>query len=135
MHHRTHVPHNRSRLIRHLAIGLLLLAAPLAAQFPEKFENLQILPEDISPADLKATMNSFKAALGVRCTFCHVREGNPPEFNYPLDKKDRKRKARVMLQMVAAINGTFLPRVKDDEHHSPSASCITCHRGKETPQE
>lgn len=135
MHHRTLFPRYRPRPFRPWAVLILLLAAPLAAQFPEKFENLQILPADISPADLEATMESFKAALGVRCTFCHVREGTPAEFIYPLDKKDPKRKARVMLQMVAEINGTFLPRIRNDEQHDPVVSCMTCHRGKQNPEE
>ena len=115
----------------------MLLAAPLSAQswVPDQFVNLKMLPKDISKEDLVTQMNTFRDALGVRCTYCHVREGDPERFNFPSDAKSHKVKARVMFEMVAAINGTYLPRVKDDEHHAPEVSCMTCHRGKKMPEE
>lgn len=111
-----------------------LLATPVRGQIPDEFFNLKVLPEEIAKRDLVNTMKSFTRALGVRCEFCHVGEGNLSNFDFPSDKKVRKVKARVMLQMVAAINGDYLPRIKDDEHHMPEVSCITCHRGKQMPE-
>ena len=85
-----------------IRIGLLLaavLAAPVdaAAQWPpERFSNLQVLPQDISLGELVATMRGFASALGVRCNHCHV--GTDPDdlstFQFPSDEKYTKRKAR-----------------------------------------
>ena len=125
----------RRHLMWFIAITMLL-AAPLTAQawIPDEYFNLKMLPKDISKEDLVNTMRSFREGLGVRCTYCHVREGNPEQFNFPSDDKGTKKKARVMFEMVAAINGTYLPRIKDDEYHSPEVSCMTCHRGKQMPE-
>ena len=126
----------RKHFILPIAMAMLL-AAPLSAQawIPDQYFNLKMLPKDIAKEDLVKTMNSFKDALGVNCTYCHVREGKPPIFDFPADDKGQKVKARVMFEMVAAINGTYLPRIKDDEYHTPEVSCMTCHRGKNTPEE
>ncbi|MCH8327203.1 MAG: c-type cytochrome [Candidatus Marinimicrobia bacterium] len=117
------------------AIGVAaLLAVPVSGQIPDMFVNLKVLPGDIAKADLVNTMKSFTKALGVRCEYCHVGEGDLANFDFPSDKKKHKVKARVMLEMVAAINGDYLPRIKDDDNHMPEVSCMTCHRGKKMPE-
>jgi hypothetical protein len=56
-----------------IALGILLLAGtPAAAQFPDKFTNLKVLPKDISKRELESTMRGFAFALSVRCDHCHV---------------------------------------------------------------
>ena len=40
-------------------VALLLAITPAAAQFPDKFTNLQVLPKDISKNDLQAPMRGF----------------------------------------------------------------------------
>src|SRR5258708_32455280 len=47
--------------------ALLLTGTPAAAQFPDKFTNLKVLPKDISKHEMESTMRSFAFALGVRC--------------------------------------------------------------------
>ena len=68
------------------AIAALALPAPvssLAAQAPEKFENLQVLPKDIARDSLLQIMRGFAFALGVRCEHCHVQhEGQQPPFKF-----------------------------------------------------
>src|SRR5262249_36704395 len=48
------------------------------------FKNLQVLPKDISHDSLDAIMDGFKAALGVKCSFCHAPSKDPnqpwPDF-------------------------------------------------------
>jgi hypothetical protein len=39
--------------------GFLCWSAPAAAQFPEKFTNLQVLPKDITRAQLQSTMRGL----------------------------------------------------------------------------
>ena len=56
-----------------LAVALFLAAVPLAsAQIPDHFTNLQVLPKDMSKADLQSTMRKFAFALNVRCPYCHM---------------------------------------------------------------
>lgn len=46
-------------------LGIMFCAVPAAAQFPEKFTNLQVLPKDISRKQLESTMRRFAFALNV----------------------------------------------------------------------
>jgi predicted trehalose synthase len=106
-------------------------------------KNLQILPQDISRDELIAIMRTFTRSLGVRCNHCHVVTATEPKevLDFPSDAKEEKRVARVMMQMTANINRTWLPRVEVAEGHPmPAAnqiedqvSCWTCHRGKTEP--
>lgn len=102
-------------------------------QRPER--NLKILPKDISKDDLQATMKSFTQALGVRCDFCHVGEGDDlRQYKFGLDDKDHKITARLMMNMVNEVNGKFMAQIKDHDGESPQVTCISCHRGKSEPE-
>lgn len=123
---------------RLLACLLALAALPsiARAQFPpEKLKNLKVLPKDIPVRALLDTMRTFAGALGVRCTFCHVgNEGEPlSSFDFAADKKPEKEKARVMMRMVASINGEHLPKLPSREQPPVAVSCVTCHRGISVP--
>jgi hypothetical protein len=113
---------------------LLGSAASAHAQIPERFENLQVLPTDISRDSLVGIMRSFSFGLGARCVFCHVGEDSPTlaDVDFKSDDRPTKRKAREMLRMVADINETLadLP-----ERGSPPivVRCATCHRGISRP--
>jgi tetratricopeptide (TPR) repeat protein len=124
------------RLITFL-FALVTVPAIASAQFPpEKTKNLKVLPKDMPVRAVLDTMRTFAGALGVRCTFCHVgNEGEPlSSFDFASDKKPEKEKARVMLRMVAAINGDHLPKLKDREQPPVMVSCMTCHRGVAVPR-
>ncbi len=138
----------------------LLARGTLQAQggVPDKFENLQVLPKDISRDSLETVMRGFTGALGVRCEYCHVRAaGNaappPPDtagraggggrgrggfggnrMDYKSDDKVEKKRARFMLKMVQQINGTILPDLPERPEHPVSVSCQTCHHGQNRPQ-
>jgi hypothetical protein len=89
------------------------LAFPLRAQIPEKFENLKVLPADITRPQLLQVMRGFALGLGVRCQFCHVGEEGQPlsTFDFKSDEKPTKRTARVMLRMVHDINESYLSQL------------------------
>ena len=77
-------------------MAAFLLAAPVAAQMPEKFENLQYFPKDIPRDSLIQHMRAFSLTLGVRCQYCHT-GGDGVSFrgvNFASDEKPAKRKAR-----------------------------------------
>ncbi len=90
-------------------IAALVLAAPLAAQLPDSFENLEVLPKDIGQRELIEVMKGFSGALGVRCQHCHVGEEGKPlsDFDFVSDERPAKDAARVMMRMTEKINSGF----------------------------
>lgn len=124
-----------------LGLVLMALARPLAAQTPEKFENLKVLPKDIPREQLLATMRGFALGLGVRCEYCHQEKagaapgpGGNIELDFKSDKKPTKEKARFMLHMVANINDTILARLEHRSDPPVRVMCVTCHRGSPLPK-
>lgn len=118
---------------------LLILAAwtaPLYAQQGKDIfsdpENLKVLPEDISPVELRNTMRGFAMDLGVRCETCHVGEAGQPleTFDFAADDKENKQIAREMLRMVRAINKEHIGMI---EGARLEVTCLTCHRGIQRP--
>jgi hypothetical protein len=104
--------------------ALLVVAGRLAAQKPLPTpKNLQVLPKDISPRELKATMESFADQLGVKCTFCHVLD------EYDRDDKQHKKDARRMIKLVQDMR-TNAARYFVDEVKPERINCWLCHRGK-----
>ncbi|HEX4951104.1 MAG TPA: c-type cytochrome, partial [Blastocatellia bacterium] len=85
-------------------------------------KNIQAL-KGLPDSQLTHVMNYFNAALGVQCTFCHVRENNAMAFD-----KDHEHKtiAREMIKMVQDLN-------QKDFKGRNVVSCYTCHQGKAVP--
>jgi tetratricopeptide (TPR) repeat protein len=117
-----------------LFLCIILFSLASLGQIPEKFTNLQVLPKDISKAELTGIMRNFAGDLGVRCGFCHV-GGDPNTLqgvNFPSDESEKKKTARAMMRMVQGINQEYL--VKLGRKPSPTVTCVTCHRGLSEPQ-
>jgi len=125
-----------------LSLGVLsLIAGPSSNalaqqwQWPEKGENLKVLPENTDARQLRNTMIGFVNALGVRCSHCHDGDGNDlSTYDFASDTREPKDKARVMMEMVEAINGTHLPRLSVPEDERLQVTCTTCHHGVTKPQ-
>ena len=120
-------------------VGLCLTAVltPIEAtsQIPDDFTNLQVLPADIDSDALLVVMRDFSFALNVRCQYCHV-GGDGISFEgveFDSDDDPDKRKARLMLEMVAQLNDDFLATLPDRDEPAVSVSCKTCHRGRPRP--
>ena len=115
-------------------VGILLWSVPAAAQFPDKFTNLKVLPKDISRQELQSTMRGFAFALNVRCEHCHVEKagGKKFEMDFAADDKEAKKTARVMLEMVAAINRDYISKVTKTP--PIQVQCVTCHHGLTQPR-
>ena len=133
-----------SRVLLTLSAAVLFQIVPNgnpanAQQFswPEEPENLQVLDDDITGAGLGQVMRGFATSLGVRCEHCHVGEGmDLTKFDFAADDKTAKRKARLMLKMVAALNDNYLSQLSDIEARTQpelQVGCITCHRGRPRP--
>ena len=123
-----------------LFVLLLMLAAPAEAQrfeWPEKAENLKVLPEDTPPEVLRATMISFAQGLGVRCSYCHddSQGSRLTEIDFAADTKETKDVARIMIEMVQHINGAALTEIEREGGDEPvRVTCMTCHRGVPIPR-
>jgi tetratricopeptide (TPR) repeat protein len=62
-------------------------------------------------------------------------EGQPlSTYDFPSDEKLTKRKARVMLRMVQAINDGLLPTLEERKDPPIMVECATCHRGTNEPR-
>jgi photosynthetic reaction center cytochrome c subunit len=94
--------------------------APLAE---EVFKNVQVL-KGIPVDDFLETMGIMAAALQFDCSDCHVGAGTD-KVDWAADTP-RKRTARRMVTMVAAIN-------KDNFGGRQLVTCWTCHRNRDKP--
>ena len=124
--------------LSHVAAVFLLVCVAsgslVHAQIPDTFENLKVLPKDITKGELVGRMREFAGALGVRCNHCHVGENvmTLEGFDWSSDAKETKQVARGMIKMIAEINGKLLPGTGRSE--AGPIGCITCHRGLEVPR-
>jgi predicted aldo/keto reductase-like oxidoreductase len=119
-----------------------LLVVGMSAIRPQddkpKKRNLKVLPKDISHEDLDKVMDSWKAALGVKCNFCHApsADSTSHHLDFASDAKMEKSVARHMFAMTAKINKKYFSFNKDDKGAAiPAISCVTCHRGSPHPDE
>ena len=118
------------------AVGAAVVSAhDVAAQIPEKFQNLQVFPAAITRDSLVQIMRGFSFALGVRCQHCHA-GGDGVSFAgvaFDSDEKPAKRKARFMLRMVDSLNRIVLAALPDRTDPPVVVQCVTCHRGLAKP--
>ncbi|MCZ6758079.1 MAG: c-type cytochrome [Bacteroidetes bacterium] len=123
--------------ITFLAVSSARTTTAQEFRWPEDPENLKVLPADVKGAKLGQVMRGFASALDVRCEFCHVGEGpNLGLFDFASDEKLNKRKARVMIEMVKAINESHLSELTSLEGLTAErieVTCITCHRTQNKP--
>lgn len=122
-----------------IALAFAGTASAANGQIPEKFENLQVLPKDISRAGLIQVMRGFASDLGVRCQYCHVvpagaNANTLQGVDFESDDKVEKKKARQMMKMVHAINTTLLPEVPSRSNPPVNVRCVTCHRLSPVPK-
>ncbi len=97
-----------------------LMATGMSAIRPQdddkpKKRNLKVLPKDISHDDLEKTMDGWKAALGVKCNFCHApsADSSNHHLDFASDAKPEKNIARHMYNMTAKINKKYFSFNKD----------------------
>jgi hypothetical protein len=91
----------------------------------EVFKNVQVL-KGIPVDEFMGTMGIFSAALGMSCENCHAANDSKWE-NYAGDNTARKRTARAMIGMMAAINKTYFGGRQ-------VVTCFACHRGGDHPK-
>lgn len=123
-----------SVLIAFMVIGMAA-TRPLDGK-PKR--NLKVLPKDISHDDLDKIMESWKIALGVKCSFCHApsKDSSSKHLDFASDAKPEKDIARHMFRMTAKINKKYFHFDADDKGAAmmPAVTCLTCHRGDPHPE-
>lgn len=118
-----------------LAMCLTALVDTAYAGVWDDPSNLKVLPQDISPNELRWTMRSFATDTGSMCSDCHVAEDpeNFRTFDFPPDDKEKKRKARLMIKMVNDINAYLAKSLGKPADEPVTVNCGTCHRGQAKP--
>lgn len=113
-----------------------------------RFHNLHILPKDISKDALDSVMHFFTASLGVKCTYCHVKNRETDKIEFAKDDKPEKQIARKMMLMNIDINKNHFQQIAEEIDSSKFVmptdtsavsymlkyvTCYTCHHGDPHP--
>lgn len=123
-------------VILFLTVAVVLGIAGSKPPQEEPKRNLKVLPKNISHEELDAVMDNFKAALGVKCDFCHARrKDDDKKLDFASDEKPEKEAARNMMRMTGKINKKFFHyKPSEDKTVLPPITCKTCHNGKSHPE-
>jgi len=100
------------------------------ANVDSQWENLKVLPQDISGEELKGLMRGYNTALGVKCNHCHAPNAEG-KMDFASDAKKEKEFARHMITMTKDLNEKHF---NYDETDKEKVSCFTCHQGNIKPK-
>lgn len=101
-------------------------AAPVRKTAAEYYKNVTTSTlKVLTPSDFLGAMGVMTAALGYDCSNCHPGAGTDA-MNFITDSNPKKKMARTMVEMVAAIN-------KQNFGGSVRVTCFTCHHGLDVP--
>lgn len=108
----------------------------------DAFENLHVLPKDVTEDELSASMLENLRGLGLRrrqnegCLHCHVGDMEQPadSWDWASDAKPAKAKARTMMAMVRDINAQHLEKLETRLEPPMRVTCYTCHAGRTDPR-
>jgi len=99
--------------------------------------NLQVLPKNLTGAQVHEIMEKWEGELGSGCKTCHavdpknVGPNGRPRLNFADDSKEEKLTARLMYKMMEDINVNYIAKVPNSDE---GVSCGTCHRGHLGPE-
>jgi len=128
--------HNNLAHAAILSLMLCFVALPTHAGMWDDPKNLKVLSEDITPDELRAAMRGFAGNTGSRCSTCHVGtdENDLRTYDFSLDDKEEKRKARKMIKLVNDINSYLIETLHASPDEMVRVDCATCHRGQAKPE-
>lgn len=109
-----------------------------SGEYQPRWENLKVLPQDISKDSLNNLMKGYNKSLGVDCTHCHTpKEDDPTKLDFADDSKKEKHIARGMITMTHDVNENhFKPYYSDPKPRTATdVTCVMCHRGTANPKE
>lgn len=116
--------------------GLLMATSNVSAGLFDDPKNLKVLPKDTSSDELRQMMRGISQGTGNRCSACHVGEveADLNTYDFSLDDKEKKAKARKMIELVAEINANLANAFPDPTEPLVTVTCATCHRGQSKPE-
>jgi hypothetical protein len=116
-----------------LSLMVTLLTPPsVNAQIVEPFKNLQIMPKNSTKMDVMNVMQDMTFAVGTRCSYCHVGEGDDlSTFDFASDARPGKEITRVMMRMTDDMNNNYLAEIDSEGE----VTCLMCHQGQLKPEE
>jgi len=97
--------------------------------------NLQVLAKDMPRPQVVQVMQTYTAALGVECNYCHVQEGRGGRNDFAADDKPAKKTAREMMKLTRDINEKVPTLVGKAAGTATTVACATCHRGVAIPKQ
>jgi hypothetical protein len=120
-----------------LLAGIVILgsAVPPGKEKKGQYENLKVLPKDISSKALQEIMtDDFEDGLGVSCGYCHASAAGGHNLDFVSDAKPEKEIARAMMRMTIALNKKYF-KVKHPVLGGAmlTVTCVTCHKGQAFP--
>jgi hypothetical protein len=118
-----------------IVLVLIACVGLSAAKTSTQFQNLKVLPKDISSKDLQGIMaDDFEDGLGVSCGFCHASAAGGHGLDFASDAKPEKEIARRMMRMTLDLNKKYFkvrkPRIGSN---TLTITCATCHKGEPFP--
>jgi hypothetical protein len=124
-------------------VGLILalfIALGIAATDPPSGpapKNLKVFPKHMNMQDLRIEMDRIRAAMGVKCDYCHaLKDSSYKDLDYASDAKPMKEKGRDMIRLTNKLNKKFFSFDKGTNTDKVAIlNCNTCHRGKPRPGE
>jgi len=126
------------KFITMLGLASVVTVVALTSMAPDDpgYKNLKVLPKSLTHQQLGGIMDEWAHSLGVRCTFCHVRDEAAKKMDFASDAKPEKTAARHMFKMMNKINSKFFEAKKDSLGMVMKAgvNCYTCHRGSPHPE-
>lgn len=126
----------RNNFLRIVFLNISLFSSVTAsAGLFDDATNLKVLPEDITAEELRATMRGISMGTGNRCSACHVGEveADLSTYDFSLDDKANKLKARKMIKMTKEINASLARAFPEAGESIVAVTCATCHRGQSKP--
>jgi hypothetical protein len=124
------------KLIALAALSVFFFIGIAAMEEPAgEFKNLQVLPKNITHDSLDKIMDSYNAALGVNCNFCHVKDKNSEALIMEKDDKPEKEITRNMMRMTMDINKKYFNFNEEaNAKQIEAVTCYTCHKGQPMPE-
>ena len=112
-----------------------LNAQPAGTWPPDSLVNVRVFSKSAPVSQVTGQMRNITAALGLRCSDCHLGQENEPlaTYDFASDEKRTKRVAREMLRMVEDINRRLDSLPGGRGTPGMTVTCATCHRGVPRP--
>ena len=118
-----------------VTLSRMMHAQPVGKWPPDSLVNVHVIPKATPVSQVTGQMRNFTAALGVRCSYCHVGEESQSldQYDVASDAKRTKLVARQMMRMVQDINRRLDSLPGGRGSPATTVTCATCHRGVARP--